>query len=99
MPSMHFAGTGVALIQLCGNGCGELGTISHECEAGSMHLSGENMLVEILDGERVRGPGGIGEIVVTELNNCAMPLIRYRTGDFGALGAGTCECGCTLAVL
>ncbi len=80
-------------------GCGELGTIAHECEAGSLHLSDENMLVEILDGERVCDPGESGEIVVTELNNYAMPLIRYRTGDFGALGTGTCKCGRTLAVL
>lgn len=80
-------------------GSGELGTIAHECEAGRLHLTEENMLVEILDGERVCAPGEIGELVVTELNNFAMPLIRYRTGDFGALQAGTCECGRTLAML
>jgi len=80
-------------------GCGELGTIAHECEAGSMHISDENMHVEILDGERVCEPGEIGEIVVTELNNYAMPLIRYRTGDFGTLAAGTCKCGRTLGIL
>ncbi|MEZ5543297.1 MAG: hypothetical protein R3F42_14845 [Pseudomonadota bacterium] len=80
-------------------GCGELGTIAHECEAGSMHISEENMLVEILDGDRVCSPGEMGEIVVTELNNYAMPLIRYRTGDFGSISAGSCSCGRTLAVL
>ena len=47
-------------------GCGELGTIAHECEAGSLHLSDENMLVEILDGERVCDPGESGEIVACE---------------------------------
>lgn len=80
-------------------GCGELGSIAHECESGSLHVSDENMLVEILDGERVCEPGEIGEIVITELNNYAMPLIRYRTGDFGALGIGACACGRTLTVL
>lgn len=80
-------------------GCGELGTIAHECEAGSLHLSEENMLVEVLDGDRVCLPGEKGELVVTELNNRAMPLIRYRTGDFGALSDKLCACGRTLAVL
>ena len=80
-------------------GCGELGTIAHECEHGNMHISAENMIVEILDGNRVCKDGEIGEIVVTELNNFAMPLIRYRLGDFGALSSISCPCGRTLSVL
>lgn len=80
-------------------GCGELGTIAHECESGGLHTSDENMIVEILDGDRRCGPGEPGEIVVTELNNRAMPLIRYRTGDFGTLSPERCECGRSLLVL
>ena len=80
-------------------GCGEIGTIAHECPEGRMHLSEENMLVEILDGDRPCAPGESGEIVVTELNNQAMPLIRYRMGDFGSLSSEPCPCGRTLAVL
>jgi phenylacetate-CoA ligase len=80
-------------------GCGELGTIAHECEHGRLHTSDENMIIEILDGDRPCEPGEKGEIVVTELNNIAMPLIRYRTGDFGALGNEPCPCGRTLGVL
>lgn len=80
-------------------GCGELGTIAHECEHGRLHTSDENMIIEILDGDRRCRPGEKGEIVVTELNNIAMPLIRYRTGDFGALSDEPCPCGRTLGVL
>jgi phenylacetate-CoA ligase len=80
-------------------GCGELGTIAHECEHGRLHISDENMIVEILDGDRPCGSGEKGEIVVTELNNTALPLIRYRTGDFGALTEEKCPCGRTLGVL
>lgn len=80
-------------------GCGELGTIAHECEYGNMHISAENMIVEILDGNRICEDGEIGEIVVTELNNFAMPLIRYRLGDFGVISKNKCLCGRTLPIL
>lgn len=80
-------------------GCGEVGTIAHECERGSLHLNDENMIVEILRGEETCSPGEKGEIVVTELNNRAMPLIRYRTGDFGSIAPVTCDCGRGLRVL
>jgi phenylacetate-CoA ligase len=80
-------------------GCGEVGTIAHECEHGRLHLNEENMVVEVLDGETACAPGQKGELVITELNNSAMPLIRYRTGDFGAISPHPCPCGRTLAVL
>lgn len=80
-------------------GCGELGTIAHECPAGSLHLSEENMAVEICDGDRRCLPGESGEIVVTELNSQGFPLIRYRMGDYGTIAPDPCSCGRTLAVL
>jgi phenylacetate-CoA ligase len=80
-------------------GCGEFGTIAHECEKGSMHINAENMIVEILNGDAPCAPGELGEVVITELNNMAMPLIRYRVGDFASLSAGDCECGRSLPVL
>jgi phenylacetate-CoA ligase len=57
------------------------------------------MIVEILDGDRPCGPGEKGEIVVTELNNLALPLVRYRTGDFGSLSDEPCSCGRGLKIL
>lgn len=80
-------------------GCGELGTIAHECEHGSLHINDENMIVEILEGDNRCAPGQKGEIVITELNNTALPLVRYRTGDFGAVSPQPCKCGRTLTVL
>ena len=74
-------------------GCGEFGSIAHECQHGSLHICSENVLVEIFrDGARCKA-GESGELVVTELNNWAMPLIRYRLGDFGALSDTPCACG------
>ena len=80
-------------------GSAELGVIAHECEYGSLHITSENLILEIVDGAKVCEPGQAGEIVCTDLNNYAMPLIRYRTGDFAALSPKKCKCGRTLPVL
>lgn len=80
-------------------GSGELGTVAHECEHGRLHVSAENLIVEVLDGDRPCAPGEPGELVVTELNNLAMPLIRYRTGDFASLSGQPCPCGRHLPVI
>ena len=81
-------------------GCGEVGTIAHECEHGHMHINMENVLVEIVNEQGgVLTEGKTGEIVVTDLNNTYMPLIRYRLRDFGSIHHIDCPCGRTLAVL
>jgi phenylacetate-CoA ligase len=53
----------------------------------------QNVFVEILrpDGTAA-DTGEPGELVLTDLHNRAMPLIRYRVGDFGAW-ASPCRCG------
>lgn len=78
-------------------GSRELGDVACECEAhDGLHISPFSYYVEILDrkGNVVQG-GSIGEIVVTALANRAMPLIRYRTGDYGRWSMGVCGCGRT----
>ena len=71
-------------------GCGELGNLAHECEKGSLHISAENMVVEIVP---AAAGNSAGEIIVTELNNLAMPLLRYRLNDFASPIDGACACG------
>jgi phenylacetate-CoA ligase len=81
-------------------GCGEIGTIAHECEYGSMHITAENMIVEIVDEQgNILPDGKLGEIVVTDLTNLAMPLIRYKMRDFGFLSSDSCKCGRGLPIL
>lgn len=81
-------------------GCGEVGTIAHECERGSMHINIENLYVEIVnESGDVLPPDSVGEIVVTDLSNDYMPLIRYRIRDFGSISSKSCPCGRTLPVL
>src|SRR5207253_564512 len=38
-------------------------------------------------------PGTPGSIVVTDLSNFAMPLVRYLIGDVGVLSSKRCVCG------
>jgi phenylacetate-CoA ligase len=80
-------------------GCGEVGPIAYECERGSLHVMAQDLVVEVLrpDGADV-GPGEAGEVVVTDLNNRAMPLVRYQLGDFASVG-DSCPCGRALPVL
>lgn len=81
-------------------GCGEVGSIAHECDEGGLHLMEENLIVEIDDGESVSSvPGREGEVIVTDLHNRAMPLLRYRLGDYATISAEPCPCGRGLAVL
>jgi phenylacetate-CoA ligase len=80
-------------------GCGEVGPIAYECEAGSMHVMSENVFVELLDesGNPV-SPGHEGEIVVTDLHNKALPLLRYRIRDY-AFRLDECACARGFPVL
>jgi len=83
-------------------GVAEVGVVCSECEKHQgWHIAENYYLVEILDpvtGE-ILGPGEQGEIVISQLEREAMPLIRYGTGDASMLNEETCECGRTLARL
>lgn len=78
-------------------GCGEVGSIAHECEAGRMHVMSDNLALECLPAEGM--PDGLGDLVVTDLYNYAMPIIRYRLGDLGELSSEPCDCGKPYPVL
>ena len=86
-----------------GYGGRDAGFIAHQCPSGSLHITAEDVVVEIVDREgRVLPPGESGEIVVTHLATRDFPFVRYRTGDVGVLAApddAPCACGRTLPVL
>lgn len=76
-------------------GCEEVSLIACECEAhNGLHLNMDHVVVEFLhdDGSQAE-PGENANIVVTELINFGMPLIRYRVGDMGILSDRVCACG------
>jgi phenylacetate-CoA ligase len=65
-----------------------------------MHITAEDIIVEIIDGNGSPVPAGsAGEIVVTHLATRDYPFIRYRTGDIGTLGGSSCSCGRGLTLL
>jgi phenylacetate-CoA ligase len=77
-----------------GYGGRDAGFIAHQCPSGGMHLTAEDIIVEIVDGEgRVLPHGQAGEIVVTHLATGDFPFIRYRTGDVAVLDDQPCACG------
>lgn len=83
-----------------GYGGRDAGFIAHQCPANKMHISAEDIIVEIVDSTgRSRPPGLEGEIVVTHLGTSDFPFLRYRTGDVGALDPEPCSCGRGLPVL
>jgi len=83
-----------------GYGGRDAGFIAHECPAGSMHITAEDIIVEIVDAQGLPLPEGeAGEIVVTHLATKDFPFIRYRTGDIGVLDGKLCSCGRGLPIL
>lgn len=83
-----------------GYGGRDAGFIAHECPSGGMHLTAEDIVVEIVDREgRVLPAGEPGEIVVTHLATKDFPFIRYPTGDVATLSAERCACGRGLPLL
>ncbi len=73
-------------------GAREYGTAAIECpEHNGMHYFTDSVYLEST--ETSAGKGGLGTLLVTDLLNHAMPLIRYHTGDFGELHHSPCTCG------
>jgi phenylacetate-CoA ligase len=73
------------------------GAIAYEChEKSGMHLMDE-YITEIVDPETGKqlGPGEVGEIVTTQLQNKNWGLIRFGTGDLSSYITEPCPCGRT----
>ncbi|MHB1646644.1 MAG: phenylacetate--CoA ligase [Candidatus Acididesulfobacter diazotrophicus] len=74
--------------------------VAFECEYKSgLHINEDNFYPEIIDPKTgdILPEGELGELVLTNLNQEAMPLIRYRTRDITSLNREKCKCGRTFA--
>ena len=76
-------------------GSREVGGIACQCQnQDQFHLFPWSHYVEIVDEKgNVTPPGEEGEVVITNLVNYAMPLIRYKIGDRAIQPAAPCACG------
>ncbi len=73
-----------------------------ECKAlNGYHYRESQLYLEVINPQtgEVLEDGDWGEIVVTTFKREAMPLIRYRTGDWGAFKKEACKCGTFLKTL
>ena len=80
----------------------EIGPVAWECphRPGALHLNDDVQIVEVVDVDGQSLPdGAVGEIVITQLNCFAQPLIRYRIGDLGYRIPGRCSCGRGLGLM
>ena len=81
-------------------GTSETKEIAWQCPHGGMHLNSDVVRLEVLDDAgRTLPTGHEGNLVATLLVNHAMPLLRYLTGDRGALLSGRCTCGRSSSLL
>ena len=72
----------------------ETGPLFYKCKAGEFHLLPTDTFLEVVDDfGNTLGEGKYGEITITQFRNPYLPLLRYRTGDFGELDFSICNCG------
>ena len=67
-----------------------------ECGQEEWKVLDKLNIVEILDDDdQAVQPGGYGRVVLTNLYNYALPILRYELGDYAIRGAGRSEGGST----
>ncbi len=85
---------GVELFDHCGEA--QIGPLAGECRVHEgMHLHARDLFCEFLDPQSgmPAEPGGVGELVATQLGPRALPLVRYAPGDAFRLLPAACPCG------
>lgn len=83
-----------------GYGCRESSLVAHEClEKNGYHISSDNAVLEFVKGGKHVESGEMGELLITEFNNCAMPFIRYMVEDVAVPTDESCNCGVNLPLL
>jgi len=66
-------------------GCGEIGGIAFECpQHEGLHITEERVIVEQNENN---------DLIVTDLDNYAMPFIRYYNADQAVIKQKKCSCG------
>jgi len=75
-------------------GCREFMLMASEChQQKNLHINSDHLVVETLDDQKNTISGLPGDLVITDLYNYGMPLIRYVNGDRATLTDRPCSCG------
>jgi phenylacetate-CoA ligase len=75
-------------------GCEEVSLIACECEEhNGLHANADGVYCEVIRDDRLNAGPNAGRLLVTDLTNRAMPLIRYEVGDVVVPSKRTCACG------
>lgn len=79
-------------------GCEEVSLIASDCEKHEgLHVNSDSLHAELIDHNGATCPvGEPGRIIITDLCNRAMPMIRYEVGDTASWSGTDCSCGRTL---
>jgi phenylacetate-CoA ligase len=68
--------------------------ISGQCTEGNHHVLDLGVIIEIVDDNyNILTEGEVGKVLITDLHNTVMPLIRYEIGDLGVRMSINCKCG------
>lgn len=74
-------------------GCREFMLIAAECPLQKgLHINIDHLVVETISENGTPVSGTPGDLVVTDLMNYGMPLIRYVNGDQATLSTQACHC-------
>ena len=80
----------------------ETDNIAYECKCHQgYHIAVDSVIMEFIGNSNMEKakPNEEGEVVVTVLNNFAMPFIRYNLHDISSYKAQQCSCGRTFPLL
>lgn len=81
-------------------GARDIPLIAQECEIHKgLHVMAENVFLEVVDENGNPIKDGEGDLVLTHLNNKAMPFIRYKIGDRVKISQRNCTCGRNLPLI
>lgn len=81
-------------------GATETGIVAAQCEAGEgLHYIPNLHHLETLDKSGQAVFGESGTLIITSLAHMAMPIIRYRLGDYATLSNKMCGCGRTYPMI
>lgn len=70
-------------------GSRETWCLGYSCDCNELHIFEDDFVYELVNLDS----DGVGELVITDLNNFVWPIIRYNVGDKVRISNEKCNCG------